>query len=142
MDAKVTWQGKLAFVGIADRGYTLPLDSSPDSGGENKGFGPFELLALGLGSCTAMDVISILEKKRQEVTAFEVRVHGDRATEHPKVFTYLMVEYIVTGRNIDPAAVERAVQLSEEKYCGAEAMFRKIVPIDHRIVIHEAEEVG
>ncbi len=140
MDAKVTWQGKMSFVGIADRGYTLPVDAAPEVGGEAKGFAPFELLSLGIASCTALDVISILEKKRQDVTAFEVRVHGDRATEHPKVFTYLMVEYVVTGHAIDPQAVERAVQLSEEKYCGAQAMFKKVVPIEHRIVIQEAEE--
>lgn len=141
-DAKITWQGKLAFVGVGDRGYALPLDGSTVNGGEEKGFAPFELLALGVASCTGMDVISILQKKRQEVTGFEVRFHGDRAAEHPKVFTRMEIEYVVTGRHLDPVAVERAVQLSEEKYCGAEAMFRKILPIEHRITVVEAEGVG
>ncbi len=140
-DAKVSWQGKLSFVGLGERGFTLPLDGSPDAGGEEKGFSPFELLAVGTAGCTAMDVISILQKKRQDVTHFEVRFHGDRAAEHPKVFTRIEIEYVVTGRSIDPAAVERAVQLSEEKYCGAEAMFRKVAPIEHRITIVETEEV-
>jgi len=139
MDAKVTWQGNMAFMGIADRGYTLPLDASEDVGGEAKGFGPFELLALGLAGCTALDVISILKKKRQDITAFEVRVHGDRAKEHPKVFTHLTIEYVVAGRQLERDAVERAVRLSTEKYCGAHAMFRQVVPIEHRIVIDEAE---
>jgi putative redox protein len=139
-DVKITWQGKLGFIGVGDRGYTLPLDGNSTAGGEEQGFAPFELLALGIAGCTGMDVISILQKKRQDVTHYEVRVHGDRAEEHPKVFTHIEVEYVVTGHNIDPEAVARAVQLSEDKYCGAEAMFRKVVPIEHRITIVEAEE--
>ena len=98
MDAKVTWQGKMAFEGVADRGYTLPLDADPTVGGESKGFSPFELLALGVAGCTAMDVISILQKKRQDVTAMEVKIRDERAREHPKVFTRLEIEYVVTGR--------------------------------------------
>jgi putative redox protein len=129
----------MAFDGTADRGYHLPLDADPNVGGEAKGFAPFELLALGVISCTAMDVISILQKKRQEVTALEVKVHTERATEHPKVFTHLYIEYIVTGRSLDPAAVERAVQLSDEKYCGAIAMIRQVAPIDNQITILEAQ---
>jgi putative redox protein len=140
MDAKVTWLGNMAFTGTADRGYSLPLDAGVEVGGEAKGFGTFELLALGIGSCTAMDVISILKKKRQDVTAFEVHVHGDRAVVHPQVFTHLFIEYVVTGHAVETAAVERAVQLSEEKYCGAEAMFRQVVPIQHKIVVLEAGE--
>jgi putative redox protein len=139
MNAKVTWQGKMAFDGTADRGYHLPLDSDSGVGGEGKGFGPFELLALGVASCTAMDVISILQKKRQDVTGLEVRVHGDRAEQHPRVFTHLQIEYVVTGRDLDPAAVERAVQLSDEKYCGAIAMIRQAAPIDHQITILEEQ---
>ncbi len=139
MNAKVTWQGKMAFDGTADRGYHLPLDSEPAVGGEGKGFAPFELLAIGVVSCTAMDVISILQKKRQDVTGLEVKVHAERATEHPKVFTHLQIEYVVTGKRLDPAAVERAVQLSDEKYCGAIAMIRQVAPVEHTITILEAE---
>ena len=88
MDAKVTWEGSgLAFQATAGNGFTVKLDSSPASGGEGDGFKPMELIAVGLAGCTAMDVISILRKKRQQVSAFEVRVHLDRADEHPKVFT-------------------------------------------------------
>ncbi len=139
MNAKVTWQGKMAFEGMADRGYTLPLDADPSVGGESKGFSPFELLALGVAGCTAMDVISILLKKRQEVTALEVRLRDERATEHPKVFTRLEIEYIVTGRAVDPAAVERAVQLSNDKYCGAIAMVKHTAEIVSKITVVEAQ---
>ena len=84
---------------------------------------------MGLGGCTAMDVISILAKKRQEVTSFEIKLHGDRVTEHPKVFTDITIEYIVKGKNIDPEAVARAVELSENKYCPGMAMLRKAANI-------------
>jgi putative redox protein len=139
MDTKVTWQGKMAFEGVGDRGYTLPLDADPSVGGESKGFSPFELLALGVAGCTAMDVISILQKKRQDVTAMEVKIRDERAKEHPKVFTRLEIEYVVTGRAVDPAAVERAVQLSNEKYCGAIAMVRHTAEIVSKITILEAQ---
>ncbi|WP_298981300.1 OsmC family protein [Caldilinea sp.] len=129
MQAKVTWRGDMEFEGTADSGHTLTLDAAPEVGGANKGFRPMELMALSLAGCTAMDVISILRKKRQEVTGFEVQVHAERAKEHPHVFTDIQVTYVVRGRNIDPAAVERAIQLSEEKYCPAQAMLRKAAPI-------------
>ncbi|GIV70968.1 OsmC family protein [Caldilinea sp.] len=129
MQAKVTWRGDMEFEGTADSGHTLTLDAAPEVGGANKGFRPMELMALSLAGCTAMDVISILRKKRQEVAGFEVQVHAERAKEHPHVFTDIQVTYVVRGRNIDPAAVERAIQLSEEKYCPAQAMLRKAAPI-------------
>ncbi|MCS6827675.1 MAG: OsmC family protein [Caldilinea sp.] len=129
MQAKVTWRENMEFEGTADSGHTLTLDAAPEVGGANKGFRPMELMALSLAGCTAMDVISILRKKRQEVTGFEVQVHAERAKEHPHVFTDIEVTYVVRGRNIDPAAVERAIQLSEEKYCPAQAMLRKAASI-------------
>jgi putative redox protein len=89
-----------------------------------------------------MDVISILQKKRQQVSAFEVLFHSERAENHPKVFTHIVLEYIVTGTDIDPAAVERAVQLSEEKYCPTQAMLKQAVPIDHTITIRQAESIN
>ena len=85
-----------------------------------------------------MDVISILAKKRQEVTSFEIELHGDRAAEHPKVFTNITIEYVVTGKNIDPEAVQRAVELSENKYCPGMAMLRKAADIKTRYRIEEA----
>jgi putative redox protein len=85
-----------------------------------------------------MDVISILEKKRQQVTAFEVKTQGQRAADHPRIFTDIEIEYIVTGHNIDSAAVQRAVELSESKYCSAQAMLSKAARITNKITILEA----
>ena len=136
MNAKVTWKKGLSFEGNADSGFTIPLGTSSDLGGDDDGFRPLELMAISLAGCTAMDVISILAKKRQDVTAFEVKVHADRATEHPKVFTKVLIEYVVSGKNIDQAAVERAVELSENKYCSAQAMLKKAVPIEKLITIN------
>jgi len=139
MEAQVVWKGKMSFEGSADTGFKLPLDASPAVGGDDGGFRPMELLLVGLASCTAMDVISILKKKRQDITAFEVKVHGDRASDHPKVFTDITLEYIVSGRNIDPQAVERSVELSETRYCSATAMLIKAVTIKSKITVHEVE---
>ncbi len=138
MEAQVHWRQRLSFTGTADSGFEVPLGSKPEVGGDNDGFRPTELVLIGLAGCTAMDVISILQKKRQEVTDFDVKTYADRETEHPKVFTHIIIEYIVTGRNIDPQAVERAVQLSREKYCTVNAMLSKSVSIEHKIVIKEA----
>ena len=125
----------MSFEGSSDSGFTVPLGTSPEVGGDDDGFRPLELLAVGLAGCTAMDVVSILSKKRQELTSFEVRVHADRQDEHPKVFTHLTIEYVLSGNDLSREAVERAVQLSADKYCPAQAMFAKIVPIDLKITI-------
>ncbi len=130
MEAKVIWKNRMTFTGSSESGFEVPLGSAPEVGGDDDGFRPMELLAIGLAGCTAMDVISILQKKKQEVTAFEVQVRAERASEHPRVFTRILLEYIVSGASVDRAAVERAVQLSSEKYCPAQAMFAKILPLE------------
>lgn len=135
MDAQVIWKNRMSFEGTSDSGFKVPLGTAPEIGGDDDGFRPLELLAVGLAGCTAMDVISILTKKRQEVTSFEVKVHADSQEAHPKVFTHLTIEYIVGGKEISREAVERAVQLSAEKYCPAQAMFAKVAPIDLKITI-------
>lgn len=137
MDAKVTWNGKMSFTGTAATGFTLPLDAESAVGGNNGGFRPLELMGLSLAGCTAMDVISILQKKRQDLTGFEVKVHADRADEFPKVFTHVTVEYNITGHNVDPVAVERSIELSSTKYCPAQAMLAKAVTIEHKYTIIE-----
>ena len=137
MDAKLTWKNGLAFTGIADSGVSLAVDTSVAHGGSGEGVAPMEMILMGLGGCTGMDVISILEKKRQEVTNFEIRVHGDRAEEHPKVFTHIVVEYVVSGHQIDPEAVKRAVELSVTKYCSVMAMLRKAAEVETKITIQE-----
>jgi len=126
MDAKVIWKSNMSFDGSSDSGFTVPLGTGPEVGGNNDGFRPMELIAIGIAGCTAMDVMSILQKKRQEVTSFEVLVHAERASEHPKVFTHLTIEYIIGGKNLSKEAVKRAVELSETKYCPAQSMFKQI----------------
>lgn len=138
MDAKVTWKSRLSFEGSVPSGFTLPLGTDPAVGGDNDGFEPMELIAIGLAGCTAMDVISILQKKRQNVTGFEVRVYAERAHEYPKVFTYVKVEYNIIGHQVERAAVERSIELSATKYCPAQAMLAKAVRIEHTYVINEA----
>jgi putative redox protein len=137
MNAKVTWQGKMTFRGSADTGFSVPMGAEPAVGGDNDGFRPMELIATGLAGCTAMDVISILQKKRQEVTAFEVRVEAARAEDHPTVFTAATIEYHVTGKAVDRAAVVRAIELSTTRYCPAQAMFAKVFPMALKYFIYD-----
>jgi putative redox protein len=132
----------MTFDASADSGFHTRLGSDPAVGGDNDGFRPMELIAMGLAGCTAMDVISILSKKRQEVTAFEVQVHAGRAEEHPKVFTSAVIEYRITGRDVDEQAVLRAMELSAVRYCPAQAMLGKIMPIELKYQIFEDEGDG
>jgi putative redox protein len=141
MDAKVTWKGKMAFEGVADSGKTIMLDSASDPA-ERLGPGPMELVAMSLAGCTAMDVISILEKKKQAVTNFEVKVHAERAEDYPKVYTRAEIEYQLTGHALDEAAVLRAIELSIQKYCPVHAMLSQAFPISQRYVIFEDEGDG
>jgi putative redox protein len=129
MNARVLWHGGLSFTGTADTGFEIPLGAEPEVGGANDGFRPMELMALSLAGCTAMDVISILRKKRQDLTAFQVSVAVERAEEHPKVFTAAVVEYEITGRRIQEAAVRRSVELSAQRYCPAQGMLARLIPI-------------
>ena len=140
MQAKVVWQENMAFTGTAESGFNIQLDAKKEVGGEGKGFVPMELMAISLAGCTAMDVMSILRKKRQDVTNFEVHVDAPRAGEHPKVFTSAAIEYLVTGHNVDEKAVVRAIQLSAENYCPAQAMLGKIMPIDLHYRIFEEKD--
>jgi putative redox protein len=139
MESKVVWKGGMAFTGSSDSGYLIPLDAKKRPGGHEMGFQPLQLFAIGLVGCTGMDVISILNKKRQEVTEFEVTAQIERAEEHPKVFTKIVIEYKITGKDLDQQAVERAVELSETRYCPAQAMLEKAAEISHKIIILEAD---
>jgi putative redox protein len=138
MNAKVIWKKGLSFDGTSDSGFEIPLGTSIDHGGAGDGTSPMELVLIGLGGCTAMDVISILEKKHQKVTNFEVHLHAERATEHPKVFTDIMLEYVVTGYEIDPEAVQRAIELSETKYCSVSGMISKVAHVQTKFTVKEA----
>jgi putative redox protein len=137
--ANLVWEGQgLAFRATGGSGYQIRFDSPSGPNGAS----PMELVALASAGCTASDVISILQKKQQHVTEFEVNVVGLRASDHPKVFTEIDLEFVVTGRNIDPRAVERAIELSLTKYCSVNKMLEKAVKINHRYRMIEAEPVA
>jgi putative redox protein len=142
MDAQVIWKQGLSFTGSADTGFDVPLGADPDVGGANDGFRPLELMAVSLAGCTAMDVASILKKKQQDITAFEVKVHTNQADEFPKVFIQAVITYLVTGHNVDEAAVLRAIELSATKYCPAQAMLGKIMPMSLEYQIFEDDGDG
>jgi len=139
MKATVNWQQNMTFIGTADSGFPVKMDAAEAVGGSNSGVRPMEMLMLGLAGCAAMDVISILQKKRQQVTQFDVRVDAAIAKEYPKVFTNALITYVVTGTDIEEAAVLRAIELSATKYCPAQFMFGQIFPIDLQYEIYEAE---
>ena len=142
MDAKVTWNGRLSFTGMAGTGFSVPLGAEAAVGGDEDGFRPMELILTGLAGCTAMDVLSILHKKCQDVTAFAVQVHAERAESHPKVITSAVIEYQVSGHAIDETALLRAIELSATRYCPAQAMFRPVFPMSLKYTIFEDEGEG
>ncbi|MGB2910246.1 MAG: OsmC family protein [Anaerolineales bacterium] len=142
MEVKVDWKGRLTFTGTADSGFSVPLGAKAAVGGDDDGFRPMELIAMGLAGCTAMDVMSILRKKRQDVTDFEVQVHVERAQEHPKVFTEAEIEYFITGHGVDETAVLRAIGLSANRYCPAQAMFNQVMTIELKYHIFDDEGAG
>lgn len=137
MKAKVTWLNGRAFVGESGSGHSVVMDGAPEAGGRNIGFRPMEMMLLGLGGCTAFDVVMILEKSREKVTGCEVSLEAERAVEDPKVFTKVKLIYTFSGTNLKPAAVERAVKLSSEKYCSASKMFEKTATLEHEWKIVE-----
>jgi putative redox protein len=136
LSSTVEFLNGMAFRATSSSGHSIDLDASADVGGMNRGPRPMELFLLGLGGCTGMDVISILRKMRQDVTAYSVRVHGERADEHPRVFTDITVEHVVRGRGVNPDLVRKAVELSATRYCPGAAMLGKVARIEesYRIV--------
>ena len=138
MKARIKWLQDVAFVAEAGSGHAVVLDGAPDAGGRNLGFRPMEMLLVGLGGCAAFDVMHILKRGRENVTDCVVELDADRAATDPKVFTNIRMRYIVTGRQLDPKKVERAVNLSAEKYCSASAMIAKTAQITHTVAIVEA----
>ena len=142
MNANVTWNQGMSFTGSAESGFKVLLGGGTDLGDNNEGFRPLELMAISLAGCTAMDVISILEKKQQAVTAFEVKVQAERADQHPKIITRAVITYVVTGHAVDESAVARSIELSATKYCPAQAMLGKIMPIDLLYDIYEETDGG
>ena len=142
MKATVQWKENMTFVGLPDSGFPVQMDADAYFGGTNNGVRPMEMVALGLAGCTGMDVISILQKKRQRVTQFEVRVNAPRSPDHPKVFTNALITYIVTGKNVDEVAVLRSIELSITKYCPVQFMLAQVFPMELHYEIYEDEGSG
>ena len=131
MNSTIKWVDGAMFVGITGSGHTVVVDGPPEAGGRNLGPRPMELVLTGLGSCTAFDVVDILRKGRHPIAGCEVELQAERAVEVPKVFTRIHIHFKVSGPGLKPAAVERAVTLSAEKYCSATLMLRASVAITH-----------
>ena len=129
MEAVLNWKGRMSFEGASDSGFVQKMDADEMGGGENSAARPMEFIALGLAGCTGMDVISILQKKKQAISNFQVQVHAQRVDEHPKVISSAVIEYLVSGKDVDESAVLRAIELSAEKYCPAQAMLGKAFPM-------------
>lgn len=137
---RVRWADKRQFIGWDEAGHGIVMDASAAYSGEGSGARPLELVLYALGGCTAMDVISILEKKRQRVTGLELVITGEQRQDPPKIYTHITVEYVVTGVDVQPAAVERAIELSEEKYCSVRGMFGPDVHVETSYRIVDAAE--
>jgi len=135
--AKITWVDGMLMVAEGGTGHTITMDGAPDIGGRNLASRPMEVLLMGMGGCTAIDVVSMLKKQRQDIEGVEVSLVAERAEDHPKVYTSVKLVYTVRGRKLNKALVERAVTLSDEKYCSATAMVRKSAEITHEVVLVE-----
>ncbi|QWR77678.1 OsmC family protein [Candidatus Magnetomonas plexicatena] len=131
MEAKLTYVSGMKFVGEASSGHAIVVDGDHEHGGNDSGLRPSELLLIALGGCSAMDVISIMKKKQQHVTGFEINVNGSKVQTHPKKFEKIVVEYVFKGKNISTEAVQRAVELSMTKYCSVKATLEGGVPIEY-----------
>ena len=139
MKAKVDWQGEATFLAESGSGHKVLMDGPPDHGGKNQGARPMEMMLLGLGGCSSFDVMSILKKSRQDVTACVCELNAERADDVPAVFTKIHLDFRVSGNNLKDAHVKRAVQLSAEKYCSASIMLESAgVEITHDYQIVEA----
>jgi len=137
MQVNVKWVDALQFVGNDNRGHSVVMDHMPEAGEIAHGPTPMELLLAGLGGCTGMDIVSIMKKQREDIRGLEVVVSGERRKEFPMIFTKIHVEYVVKGCKIDPKRLEKAIQLSEEKYCSTVAMLRASADVTSSYRIEE-----
>lgn len=139
MQATIKWVDGTLFVGESGSGHTVVMDGPPDHGGRNMGVRPMEMILLGLGGCASFDVVSILKKARQEIVDCRAELTAERAEGVPSPFTRIHLKFIVTGKQLKPAQVEKAVNLSAEKYCSASIMLRAAgVVITHDYEVLEA----
>ena len=131
MKARVKWVEQVSFLGETESNHAVLMDGAPSAGGRNLGPRPMEMLLIGTGGCTSFDVVSILKKSRQAVSDCYVELDAERAETDPKVFTRIHMHFVVTGKDIKPEAVEKAIKLSAEKYCSASIMLGATVAITH-----------
>ena len=136
MHTTLTWAGDAAFIGESENGRSIVIDGPPEGGGRNLGPRPMETLLLGMGACTAYDVLSILKKSRQDISECKIDITATRAGDHPKVFTEILVHFEITGTGVREKQVERAIDLSAEKYCSASIMLGKTAKITHTYEIN------
>ena len=137
MNISVNWVDGLLMVGKSDSGHTITMDGPPESGGENLGVRPMEILLLGVAGCTMIDVVTTLKKMRQELSYLETKINAERATDHPKVFTDIHIQFILKGQNLDEKKVDKAITLSAEKYCSASIMLGEMATITHDFEVIE-----
>ncbi|MHB1247368.1 MAG: OsmC family protein [Sulfuriferula sp.] len=138
MQARIKWIENVAFLGETGSGHAVLMDGAQEGGGRNLGPRPMELVLIGTGGCTAYDVVHILKKSRAEISDCVAEIQAERADEDPKVFTKIHFHFVVTGKNLKPELVERAIHLSAEKYCSASIMLAKTATITHDFEIREA----
>ena len=137
--ATATWTSGLQFVVVAEKsGIAAVLDGSPEHGGNGTGMRPMEALLASLATCTGMDVISILRKKRQKVTGFTIHVRGTRQDEHPRIYTEIELEFVVRGYDVSEEAVARSIELSQTKYCGVTNSLKAPVTYTYRVEAEQA----
>ncbi len=139
MKARIKWIENVTFLAESGSGHALVIDGAPEGGGRDLGPRPMEVVLMGTGGCTAYDVMHILRKSRAPVTGCVLEIDSERAPDDPKVFTRIHFHFIVTGKGLKPAQVERAVQLSAEKYCSASIMLGKTAAITHDFEVRETE---
>lgn len=137
MSVRAMLQEGMCFDVETGSGHHLLLDAAEHNGGQDKGPRPMEMLLVALATCSGMDILAILRKKRQDITAYEVRVLGERTEDYPKIFVEIAIEHIFTGHAIRPEAVQRAIELTEERYCGASAMLGKTAKLTHTFRVVE-----
>ncbi len=131
MKMRIKWNDIVSFLGETENGHTVLMDGAPEVGGRNLGLRPMEMVLMGAGGCTASDVVMILKKSRQNIIDCIVEIEAERAMDDPKVFTHIHYHFILTGKNLKPQQVERAINLSAEKYCSASIMLGKTAEITH-----------
>ena len=138
MKARIKWVEGASFLGETESRHAVLMDGPPDGGGRNLGPRPMEMVLIGTGGCTAYDVVAILKKQRQQISDCVVEIQAERADTDPKVFTKIHFHFIVSGKGLKSEQVERAINLSAEKYCSASIMLAKTAEITHDFEIHES----